>query len=62
LDKHIVRCLHVFGVLDSDKPPSTRKRYLDAEARYLAFAHQVGIDPDELDLTLWASRTGYIAK
>ncbi|MFA0769027.1 MAG: hypothetical protein OXFUSZZB_002355 [Candidatus Fervidibacter sp.] len=62
LDKHIVRCLHVFGVLDSDKPPSTRKRYLDAEARYLAFAQQVGIDPDELDLTLWASRTGYIAK
>jgi N-glycosylase/DNA lyase len=62
LDKHIVRCLHVFGVLDSDKPPSTRKRYLDAEARYLVFAQQVGIDPDELDLTLWASRTGYIAK
>lgn len=62
LDKHIVRCLHAFGILESDKPPSTRKRYLDAEGRYLAFAQQVGIDPDELDLTLWASRTGYIAK
>ncbi|MFA0780522.1 MAG: hypothetical protein RJAPGHWK_002037 [Candidatus Fervidibacter sp.] len=62
LDKHIVRCLHSFGILESDKPPSTRKRYLEAEERYLAFAHQVGIDPDELDLTLWASRTGYIAK
>ncbi len=62
LDKHIVRSLHAFGVLESDKPPSTRKRYLEAEGRYLAFAQKVGIDPDELDLTLWASRTGMIVK
>ncbi len=62
LDKHILRCLHTFGVLDSERPPSTRSRYLEAERRYLAFAQQVGIDPDELDLTLWASRTGMIVK
>ncbi len=62
LDKHILRCLHDFGVLDKDRPPSTRNRYLEAERRYLAFAEQVGIDPDELDLTLWASRTGMIVK
>lgn len=62
LDKHIVRSLNAFGVLDSDKPPSTPKRYLEAERRYLAFAYHVGIDPDELDLTLWASRTGMIVK
>jgi N-glycosylase/DNA lyase len=62
LDKHILRSLHAFGVLDSAKPPTTRQRYRDTEQRYLAFARQVGIDPDELDLTLWASRTGTIAK
>jgi len=62
LDKHILRSLHAFGVLDSERPPSTRNRYLDSERRYLAFAEQVGIDPDELDLTLWASRTGMIVK
>lgn len=62
LDKHILRSLHSFGVIDSDKPPSTRNRYLTTEQRYLAFAEQVGIDPDELDLTLWASRTGAIVK
>jgi thermostable 8-oxoguanine DNA glycosylase len=54
--------LHAFGVIDSDRPPSTRNRYLAIEQRYLAFANQVGIDPDELDLTLWASRTGMIVK
>ncbi|MGQ9463290.1 MAG: N-glycosylase/DNA lyase [Candidatus Fervidibacter sp.] len=62
LDKHILRSLHSLGVIDSDKPPSTRNRYLTTEQRYLAFAEQVGIDPDELDLTLWASRTGAIVK
>jgi N-glycosylase/DNA lyase len=62
LDKHILRSLHAFGVIDSDRPPSTRNRYLAIEQRYLAFANQVGIDPDELDLTLWASRTGMIVK
>jgi thermostable 8-oxoguanine DNA glycosylase len=54
--------LHAFGVIDSERPPSTRNRYLAIEQRYLAFANQVGIDPDELDLTLWASRTGTIVK
>ncbi len=62
LDKHILRSLHAFGVIDSDRPPSTRNRYLAIEQKYIDFAKQVGIDPDELDLTLWASRTGMIVK
>lgn len=62
LDKHILRSLHAFGLIESEKPPSTRNRYLAIEKRYMEFAHQVGIDPDELDLTLWASRTGMIVK
>lgn len=62
LDKHILRSLNAFGVIDSDRPPSTRNRYLAIEQRYIAFAENVGIDPDELDLTLWASRTGMIVK
>lgn len=62
LDKHILRSLHAFGIIDSEKSPPTRKRYLETEKRYLAFAKSVNIDPDELDLTLWASRTGMIVK
>lgn len=62
LDKHILRSLHAFGVIDSERPPSTRNRYMAIEQRYLDFSRQVDIHPDELDLSLWASRTGMIVK
>jgi N-glycosylase/DNA lyase len=62
LDKHIVRCLAELGVIDSPKPPSTRKRYLDTEARMRQFAGDVGIDFDELDLVLWSMKTGEVLK
>jgi len=62
LDKHIVRCLAELGVIDSPKPPTTRKRYLDTEARMRQFAADVGIDFDELDLVLWSMKTGEVLK
>ena len=62
LDKHIVRCLAELGVIDSPKPPSTRNRYLETEARMQSFAGDVGIDFDELDLVLWSMKTGEILK
>ncbi len=62
LDKHIVRCLAELGVVDSPKPPTTRSRYLETEQRMKAFAGEVNIDFDELDLALWSMRTGKILK
>jgi N-glycosylase/DNA lyase len=62
LDKHILRCLAEVGVIDSPRPPSTRKRYLEVEARLRAFAQGVNIDFDELDLVLWSMKTGEILK
>ena len=62
LDKHIVRCLSELSVIDSPKPPATRNRYLDIEARMQTFADQVGIDFDELDLVLWSMKTGEVLK
>jgi N-glycosylase/DNA lyase len=62
LDKHIVRCLAELNVIDSPKPPTTRSRYLDTEARMRQFAGAVGIDFDELDLALWSMKTGKILK
>ena len=38
LDKHIVRCLAELGVIDSPKPPTTRARYLETEARMRQFS------------------------
>jgi N-glycosylase/DNA lyase len=62
LDKHIVRSLYEFGVIESPRPPGTRKRYLEVERRFKEFALEVGISPDELDLLLWSEKTGEILK
>jgi N-glycosylase/DNA lyase len=62
LDKHIVRSLYEFGVIESPRPPGTRKRYLEVERRFKEFALEVGISPDELDLLLWSEKTGHIPR
>ncbi len=62
LDKHILRTLVDFAVIDSPKPPTTKKRYLAIEERMREFANQIGIDLDELDLLLWSNKTGEILK
>ena len=62
LDKHILRCLHEVGVLDSPLPPANRARYLEIEARLRQFASEQRIDFDELDLVLWSMKTGEILK
>ncbi|MCS7224072.1 MAG: DNA lyase [Armatimonadetes bacterium] len=62
LDIHVVRTLFALGVLPSDRPPSSRKRYLEAEEQFLIFADKIGVRPEALDLVLWASRTGYVFK
>jgi N-glycosylase/DNA lyase len=62
LDKHVLGRLAEFGVIDNPKPPSTRRRYLAAEARMKDFAREIHIDFDQLDLLLWYSKTGEILK
>jgi N-glycosylase/DNA lyase len=62
LDKHIVRCLAELRVIDSPKPPASRRPYLETEARMRGFAHEIGIDFDELDLLLWSMKTGEVLK
>jgi N-glycosylase/DNA lyase len=62
LDKHVLRCLFELGAIDSPKPPTTRGRYLEIEARMQQFARQVQIDFDELDLVLWSLKTGEVLK
>ena len=62
LDKHILRSLHEFGVIDSPRPPASRKKYLEIEAKMEGYACEIGIDFDDLDLLLWSNRTGEILK
>ena len=62
LDKHVMRCLAEVGVVDSAKPPSTRRKYLEVEQDLIRFAKEIGVDFDELDLVLWSIKTGEILK
>ena len=62
LDKHILRTLAEFGVIDAPKPPTTKKKYVDIEKRMREFANEIEIDVDELDLLLWSNKTGEILK
>jgi N-glycosylase/DNA lyase len=62
LDKHVLARLAEFKVIEDQKPPSTKRRYLETEAKMKSFAEQIGIDFDELDLLLWYTKTGEILK
>jgi N-glycosylase/DNA lyase len=62
LDKHILRSLHELSVIDSPKPPTTKKKYLAVEKLMQVFAEEIEINFDELDLLLWSNKTGEILK
>ena len=62
LDKHVMRCLAEIGVIETAKPPSTRRKYLEVEQQLVRFARDVRINFDELDLVLWSMKTGEVLK
>jgi len=62
LDRHILRNLLRFGIIRSIPKTLTRKRYLAIEERFRAFARDVEISMDELDLLFWSMETGEILK
>ncbi len=62
LDKHILKTLCEFGIIDSPRPPATKKKYLEVEQDMRNFAADIKIDFDELDLLLWSNKTGEILK
>ncbi|MGH9841362.1 MAG: N-glycosylase/DNA lyase [Blastocatellia bacterium] len=62
LDKHILRTLREFDVIDSPNPPTTKKKYLAVEEDMRKFAREITINFDELDLLLWSNKTGEILK
>lgn len=62
LDRHILKNLVRFGVIRRLPKTLTPKRYRSIEKRFLAFAREVGISMDELDLLFWSMETGEILK
>jgi N-glycosylase/DNA lyase len=62
LDKHILRTLHEFELIDDPKPPTSRSNYIRVERKLMKLAALLEIDFDELDLLLWSEKTGEIIK
>ena len=62
LDRNVVRSLYDLGVLESPKPPTTKKKYLEAEIKMKEFADELWMSIEELDMVLWTKKTGHIPK
>jgi N-glycosylase/DNA lyase len=62
LDKHILRSIHEFELIDDPKPPTSRSSYMRIERKLKKLAALLEIDFDELDLLLWSEKTGEIIK
>lgn len=62
LDKHVLRTLASFEVLESDRTPKNDAEYLAKEAKIYRFAKEHNFSIDVLDLALWSFNTGEILK
>jgi len=55
-------CVRKLRVIRRSRKPLSPDRYCRIERKMRAFADQIGIDMDELDLLLWSRKTGKILK
>ena len=62
LDRHILRNLCRWEVTEETASPSSKKTYIEIEAKMKDFANEIGIDFDDLDLLFWSNETGEILK
>ncbi|MBN2546262.1 MAG: N-glycosylase/DNA lyase [Spirochaetes bacterium] len=62
LDRHILRNLKVFEIIESIPQYLSRERYIEIENKLLLFAHRIKIKPDHLDFVLWYKATNDIFK
>ncbi|GIU69678.1 MAG: N-glycosylase [Candidatus Woesearchaeota archaeon] len=62
IDRHVIHVLHLAKVFDENRPPKNPKEYLLMEEKIKDFAKKLNIGIDELDLTLWSMRTGFVFK
>jgi N-glycosylase/DNA lyase len=62
LDKHILRTMNEYEIIEEVPKTLNRKKYLDYEQKFFDFSRQLNINIDELDLLLWAMKNGQIMK
>lgn len=62
LDRHILRKLAEYGVIDTIPASLSNRKYLEVEQVFRSFAASVGEDLDVLDLFFWSEGTGFVFK
>ncbi len=62
LDRHVLRVLCEYGLIDEVPCSLTRRRYLGLEKKLVELAEKLGLTLGELDLYLWCLRTGKVLK
>ena len=62
LDRHILRNLVQYGVIDELPRSLSKNRYLEIEEQMLEFSKYIEIPMEHLDLLLWYKQTGKIFK
>jgi N-glycosylase/DNA lyase len=62
LDRHIIKNLLRYGVINEIPKTLTKKQYLMIEERMKDFSKKIGIPLAELDLLFWSEETGEIFK
>ncbi len=62
LDRHILKNLKNFGVIDEIPKNISGKKYIEIEHKMREFSKNVRIPLDELDLLLWSEETGEVFK
>lgn len=62
LDRHILKNLKKYSVIDDYPASLSRGEYFEIEKRMLEFSENIGIPPDHLDLLFWFREAGKIFK
>lgn len=62
LDRHILRVMTEYGLIDAIPSSISDARYRALEQLFLSFCARIGESPDVLDLYFWARATGGVFK
>jgi N-glycosylase/DNA lyase len=62
LDRHILRNLNEFGIIEEIPKSINRAKYMQIEKKMIEFSKQINIPLSHLDLLLWYKETGEIFK
>lgn len=62
LDRHILKNLKLFNVIQEIPGSLSRKKYLEIEKRMREFSKQIQIPMEHLDFVLWFKETGEVFK